>query len=145
MHNFANSLKIGKAGEAALNRLWPELVPTDGRKGDFKLGKDTVEVKTDSYDMDKTVNFFIERWSDIANQKPGGPWQSLEHGAKYFVYWFPKNGTAFVFETLELVTYLNTVLADYQSITIPNRAWVTVGYKIPRETLKSLAIIKEFT
>jgi hypothetical protein len=133
-HNFKKSLAIGHQGEQAFMLLWPDLKRTDGRTHDFVLPDgSTLELKTDQYDMHSTTNFFIERWSDIHTQKPGGPWQSK---ATLFAYYFIKNGTAFIFNTAQLVEYLNT--QEYRPINIANKSWTTVGYKVSRASLEHL-------
>jgi hypothetical protein len=145
IHKFQKSLKVGKAGEATLLKLWPELVAiAGGRKGDFLLGDQKVELKTDSYDMDASPNFFMERYSGSIVNKEGGPWQSLEHGSHLFVYFFSKNLTAFVFNTEKLVEALNVLIPDLKPVTVRNIGWNTVGYKVPREALAHLYEVKSW-
>jgi len=143
-HKFKDSLAVGKAGEALLQKLWPELVPTDGRKGDFMLNELKLEVKSDSYDANKTSNLFLERFSDFDKKKPGGPWQSLEHGAELFFYWFPGNKLGYLFKTSALVTFLEENEHLYKPVLIDNVHWVTIGYKVPVDSLKHLYIKKEW-
>lgn len=139
MHHFGSSLAKGKRGEDLLSELWPELQRLDGRKGDFTWNGIKVELKTDSYDMAKTKNFFLEVWSDVDKGKPGGPWQALQHGAELFCYFYSNNLTMYIFDTQALVYYLDGLPKDYyQSVKVPNRTWTTVGYKVPREDLKHL-------
>ncbi len=144
-HNFARSLAKGKESEVLLLKLWPQLTPTDGRKGDFLLPSgDKLEVKSDNYDHEKTGNMFIERWSDFDKKKEGGPWQALEHGAKYFFYWFPLNRVGYMFETQNLVDFLAETEHTYTPVLIENARWTTVGYKVPRDSLKAIYTKKEF-
>jgi hypothetical protein len=144
-HNFQRSLVIGQAGEALLLELWPELRQTDGRKGDFLLHNgDVLEVKSDSYSLKATKNFFMERWSDFDRKKPGGPWQSLAHGAKYFFYWFPADLTGFLFHTQELVDKLEELEHTLETRFVDNETWTTVGYKVPRNDLLNICEVKEF-
>lgn len=135
VHDFKESLAVGHAGEASFMLLMPGLTRLDGRKNDFVIEAtgETVELKTDSYCMTNTSNFFMERWSSWADQKPGGPWQSK---STYYVYYFKQNNTAFVFKTDELRAFLET--QTFRGITIPNKGWTTVGFKVPRELLKHL-------
>lgn len=145
MHNFKNSLAIGKAGEATFIALAAavgiDLVGTDGRKGDtIGPGGHKWEIKTDSYDMLKTGNFFIETWSDLDNLKPGGPTQALLHDCKYFAYYFSLNKQAFVFDTADLCLQLQNVPLGRPRY-IKNARWTTVGYAVPRSLLKHLYTI----
>lgn len=145
IHNFKKSLAIGHAGEEALLLLIPELTRLDGRKADFinEQTGETYELKTDSYDIGKTPNFFIETASDAAKGTPGGPFQALEHGSKYWLYMYSKNKVLFTFETLSLVQWLEAN-ANYPLIRIPNLTWTTLGMKVPREHLKHLYTERRF-
>lgn len=145
MHYFKKSLEIGKAGEAALQKLWPDLVPLDGRGADFFLSStgETVEVKTDSYSMAATSNFFIELMRDVEKERIGGPAQALMHGSSLWVYWFIKDKVAFVFETRDLVAWLKENYTKYPQRNIKNMGWTTVGILVPREDLKALYTRRE--
>jgi hypothetical protein len=121
----------------------PHLTRLDGRKHDLidEATGETYELKTDSYDMSKTPNFFIEYYSDLERAKRGGPWQALANNTKYFVYMYPTNNTFFIFETEKLVAMLEHIVQDMMMIRIPNRTWTTCGFKVPRECLVEYAKI----
>ncbi len=142
MHNFNASLQKGKLGEKWLFENWPHpgLTPLDGRKSDFidVRTQRRVELKTDSYDMDNTANFFIEQWSDVDKMKPGGPTQALLHNSELWVYLFIQNKTYFVFETQELVDFMKENAHKYAVVTVNNRGWTTVGFKVPRADVAHL-------
>ncbi len=141
-HDFKSSLAKGAKGEELFSQL-TNLTKLDGRRHDFvdKNTGDTYELKTDSYDADKTANFFIERYSDVERGKEGGPWQTLNNGSTYWVYLFPANNCYYKFKTTELVTELNRLLSvnTFRSVTIPNKGWDTVGFLIPRKLLEGIA------
>lgn len=142
MHNFNDSLKKGKLGERWLFENWPHpgLEVLDGRKSDFidiRTGK-KLELKTDSYNMYNTPNFFIEMWSDVDKLKPGGPNQALLHGSDIWVYLFINNNTYFIFDTQKLVDYIKENSHKYTVVTVNNRSWTTTGYKVPREDVAHL-------
>lgn len=139
MSNFEKDLTKGKKGEQLFLEYAPfNLIALNGRESDFvdEFG-DTWELKSDQYDMDKTSNFFIEVISNDNNFKKGGPWQAAEHGSKYWVYFFPKNMKAFIFDTLQLVEWLN-LNNHFETIRIPNKFYNTIGIKVPRADLKHL-------
>lgn len=50
----------------------------------------TVEVKTDSYPMDTTPNFVMERYTTPYGKErlEGGPWRAHQHAVDVFVYLF---------------------------------------------------------
>lgn len=145
-HNFAKSKLIGQKGEELFMKLYPvPLEHLDGRKGDFRVVStgELLELKSDSYDIAKTANFFMERFSNFDRKTDGGPWQSLEHGADLWVYWYTTNLRAFVFNTKELVEFLDENLHKYQERLVQNERHTTVGYKVPRSELAHLYIEKD--
>lgn len=140
--NFASDLAAGQQSELLFfEKLFPsKLERTDGRKGDFRILKtgELLELKSDNYDYFKTPNFFIERYS--YDDKPGGPFQSLENGVKYYCYFFPNSGHFFLFDTELLVRHLNWRFADAPLVPVKNKNYVTRGYKIERALLAHLII-----
>ena len=91
-----------------------------------------LECKFDRYCPEKWQNFIIERYR--SKERAGGPWQSLEHGAKYFAYNFTKNNQLHLFETLHLVAecekLISTLGLELQGIS--NGSYTTRFYRIPR-------------
>lgn len=142
--NFQTQLAIGKEGEALFLSKYPDLQQTDGRKGDFvgKSGR-KIELKIDTYSMEKTGNFFIERFSDLGKEKPGGPFQSEGHDVYYFCYLFVKQGFIYWFELKPLLEFLRKNEASYEKRYIKNRGWTTLGYLVPRSSLEHLIVLKE--
>lgn len=138
MHIFKDSLAKGSAGEALFHQNMPHLKRLDGRKSDFidEATGETYELKTDSYDMDATPNFFIEVYSDLRRKKVGGPAQALDNGTTYWVYMFRKNRTMFIFKTVELVEALKDIKLPI--VRIQNMSWVTTGMKVERNLLSNI-------
>lgn len=142
-------MRIGDIGEADFIKAYEKLEPTKdpkNRKIDFFLnnGK-TVELKTDSYDMDKTPNMFME-YETVTSKKTilGGPWRSKEHEVDFFVYYYMKNKVFFWFEPIDLCKTLDKYIKSekVKPIAIQNRSstndgkgFKSFGYKIPREAL----------
>lgn len=141
--SFKSSLRMGNLGEAVFYMAHgDELKKEDGRRSDFsyKSSGEHVEVKTDLFDMEKTPNFFMEKWSDRDAKKLGGPWRAFDEGVKHFVYFFLPNLTYFTFDTAQLVGALEEMLPRLKPIEVPNKSWVTEGYRVPRESLKALYV-----
>lgn len=105
------------------------------------LGEDKVEIKTDFYDSTKTGNFFIERYSDMRVCSPGGPWQAVQHGCKYFVYHFLNCGSGWLFSTDDLVPVLDKVIATIKPTEVKNVRWTTIGFKVPRAAIELEALL----
>ena len=100
--DFEEQNKVGKLGEAFVKKYWTvPLRKLEGKGPDFlDLDGNLLEVKTDSYDHDKTVNLFIERWSDYSKERPGGPWQAMEKGSTVFIYLFISSKIWYVFKDI---------------------------------------------
>lgn len=139
--NMQKQLGVGAAGEALFLKHWPDkAVRHPVFKGpDFLDSKGRIlEVKTDTYPMQKTPNFFMERWSDRESGKPGGPWQAHLKGATCFVYMFIGDRTWFVCEDLpQLCTELDGLIGagKLRPKQVMNRGWITEGYAVPRVAL----------
>jgi len=150
--NFDDQKRIGDVGENDFLRIYESMGAkkslTDFRM-DFTLndGK-TVELKTDSYDMERTPNFFMEQLtvSDTGSNL-GGPWRSKEHNIDFFVYYFVKNKVFFWFAPIPLCEFLNRFVEEnkLKPISIPNKDrrggyYEALGFKIPRDVVASLLI-----
>lgn len=142
MPNFIKDLQKGKLGESHFIRDYPNY-----RKGgegyclhDFVCQVDghTVELKTDFYDMDKTPNFFLERYSNYKKKTNGGPWR---RGAEFFVYYFISHEEYFWFKRQEMLELLNDIKLG-KLVRVPNGKYDTMGYKIERELLEEIRIIR---
>jgi hypothetical protein len=151
--NFADQMRVGDIGEAHFAETYKKLEPVKpekNRKIDFMLknGK-TVELKTDSYDMEKTPNMFMEK-ETVTEQKTilGGPWRSLDHKVDFFVYYYLKNKTFFWYEPKALCETIEKYikLEDLKPIAIQNRnrddkgGFKSFGYKIPRKCLEKILL-----
>lgn len=139
--DFHKDLSRGKTGEAALLGKFPNLlVSLQGTGPDFRLlGSQTyLELKTDYYDMSKTPFFFMEAQSRPGHK--GGPWQALEKGSKYFIYYFIKNDSWHIFETEVLVSLLNLYRHHYAEAIVKNKNYETLGIKVPRSDLKAIEL-----
>lgn len=144
--DFKIQLEVGDRGQELFLENYPEkLTIWPERDGDFitESGK-KLELKTDTYNMDKTDNFFIERYSDLNKKSPGSVWQAQGHGCEIFVYYFVRHNTWFQFNDLPaLINRLDSLTQGKGMVYIKNRAWTTAGYKVKREDLKDL--YTEFT
>lgn len=139
--NFKRDLERGKKAEELFALRFPQLIKTDGFKGDFIMPCGSIlEIKNDSYCPDKWPNFIMERYR--SGVKPGGCWQSLEHGAKYFAYNFTKNNLLFIFDTAKLVIELESIILEHKLklSDISNGSYNTRFFRVPRGLLKHLEL-----
>lgn len=143
--NFKTQLAVGDAGEKwFIENYHSPIVQIKAHKADFRRIDDgrVIELKTDTYSMDKTPNFFIERYSDFAKKSPGGIWQSKAKRVKIFCYFFIKDGVYFEFDLAALVKELTPIADEIERkgkfLWIKNTGWVTAGFTYPREKLKHL-------
>lgn len=137
---FDKQKKVGDRGEKLLLKYYPKCQQDDGIITDFKMGDERVELKTDTWAMDETKNFFMEYYSDSAREKPGGPFQAEINNIDWFVYLYIKNKAFYWFRTKELVAFLREYIKDLKYKTVKNKAWITTGYAVPREAIEHLAI-----
>lgn len=150
-HTMKEQLKVSRKGELLFLKKWKEPVTKLVGKGpDFMDTKSRViELKTDTYDIKKTHNFFMEVWSVAPHYdgegnvlkagKAGGPWQAREKGCNTFVYLFLQNKRWFIFEDLPaLVARLELLMADKYLVAVRNAGYTTLGLKVKREDLSDL-------
>lgn len=147
--DFKTQLRVGERGQELFLKHYHEpLQLSDTLAFDF-IVRDTgepLELKTDTYNMLKTPNFFWERWSDVINKRPGGPWQAHEKGAKRFVYMFVRHNTYFEFRNIPaLLVRLDALTKDSYGIAVKNRGWITSGYAVKREAVHDLYTAHYFT
>lgn len=146
--DFRKQLKFGQEAEELFQKYYPRrLEPAKDLTYDFLISssRQKLELKTDSYNMLKTGNFFMERFSDVRKRSPGGPWRSVKDKIDIFCYLFSQNRTWFEFRKIpELVEELNILTKDTQMTYVKNRTWVTGGFLVPREKLLNLCTVWEF-
>lgn len=138
--DFKEQLIVGNKGEKIFLELYPEAKKEDTKKYDFSFRGKTVELKTDTYSMEETGNFFMEHIADIKTGKVGGPWRALEDNVDYFVYMFLQEKCCFWFEPKPLVEYLDKYIKTVGYKTIRNKAWTSRGYTLPRELVENLRL-----
>lgn len=139
--SFHECLYKGQIGEGLFASLFPELERLNGVKSDYRhrVTGELYEIKTDSYDATKTANFFIERYRNDNNMTNGGPWQSKDHGSTKFVYFFPVNKLAYIFEVGALIEALEKIIPTLKPKYIKNKGYNTIGFAVPRELLKHIS------
>jgi hypothetical protein len=150
--SFQEQLSFGDRAEELFFTYYPrKLDVIVDNYADFRVRKtgQLLELKTDTYNMNKTDNFFIERWSDIHKDKPGSVWQSAPKGVEIFCYYFVRHNTWFEFRNVpSLISRLDAMIESGEAgrmIHIRNRGWITGGYKVSRASLSDLYDIYEFT
>lgn len=142
MFKFNDQLSVGGSGEELFLSLHPWLNKADGIKFDFERDGKTVELKTDTYSMASTKNYFMERYSDTERGTPGGPWRAAKDDVTYFVYMYLPEKSCFWFNSKELVHHLDIYCAGRRLVEIPNKTWVTTGYLVPRIAVEGLVKIR---
>ena len=147
--DFKKQLYIGELGENDFISCYKNFGPikSKDRKFDFILNNgDSVELKTDTYDMNKTENFFMELYSDIDSNKIGGPWRARMDVITFFVYYFSINKTFFWFNPIALCMKIEEIIINnkLKPRIINNKGWKTQGYVIPRVSLLDIVIKKDY-
>lgn len=146
LFDFKAQMNIGDKGESDFMRFYADLKPVKSpdRAADFILsdGK-TVELKTDTYGMDETANFFMEIFSDSRTGSIGGPYRALKDNIDYFVYYFKKDGTFFWFDTKTLCDTMTLIGTKCKTRDIRNKGWTAQGHLVPREWLEVVLLKKD--
>lgn len=146
--NFKQQLKVGDRGEEIFLERYPRKIKLyPGREYDFTVqsSREKLELKTDSYNIEKTDNFFMERWSCMDRKKPGGPWRAAKDEVDIFCYYFVRNNIWFEFRDLPaLVERLDEVTKKKGLVFIKNKGWITGGFKLRRELFDDLYTVWEF-
>jgi hypothetical protein len=142
--SFKDQLAIGEDGE----RLFIECYPRPLRKNHSRnsdlvclVTGERIELKTDTYPVGETDNFFIERWSNLEEQKPGSLWQSRRK-ADVFIYYYSNDGLYWEFRNIKaLIKRLEDL--EKQGLlpvrTVPNKGWTTSGFLVKRRLIEDLA------
>lgn len=141
--SFYDDLKFGIDAEARFfEKYGTHLERLDGKTGDFKI-KGTnfkIENKTDRYSHDEFPNFIMEKYRSA--KRPGGPFQALEHGCRYFCYWFAADDKLYTFDVYQLCRRITMLVKrkGYQLETIENSTYTTSFYRIPRSEFTDIAL-----
>ncbi len=138
---FKKQLSVGSTGENLFLKYYKDgASKADGRIFDLLYKGKTVELKTDTYPMQKTENYFMERYGSIEDKKEGGPWRAANDKVDYFVYFYLANKTFFWFESEPLVKFLNVHTPTLKCKTVANRGYTTMGFPVKRVSLDHLVI-----
>jgi hypothetical protein len=134
--DFKADLAFAQTHEDYLASCYPQLFKrADGRKWDLEtLSGAGVEVKFDRYNGDLTANIFLESIRNDNSGQPGGPYQALQHGSKYFLYVFSGNYELLLFQTESLCNMLDKYVAEtgIKPLSIANKGYNTLGYLVPK-------------
>lgn len=141
---FKTQLSVGDSGEKLFLEHYPKKIQLyTGREYDFdclETGR-KLELKTDTYPMIKTPNFFMERYSDSDKKSNGGPWRAAADSVDDFFYMFVSDRVWFHFANpVALVEKLDKIIKDkkLKPMSVMNIKWRTVGYKILRSDVSDL-------
>ena len=141
LFEFNRSLKSGHEGEMLFSQLNPNLKRTDGFEYDFITSDNkTIELKSDYYSMNKTPNYFMEIFSVLEKDKLGGPFQSLQKGVDYYIYFFVKEKIWKIFDVKSLCERIKKVASQGRKVKVPNKGYTTFGLTLHRELFKDLEI-----
>lgn len=134
---FNKQNSIGAKGEDYFVNCYEGAEKTDGRKFDLKYNGDSVELKTDTYSINKTENFFMERYGNCEQKSDGGPWRAKKDGVKYFVYLYSNDNVFYWFDTNLLVDELENIIAKEKPKQrfVNNKNYKTMGFAIKRNFL----------
>ena len=140
--SFKEQLGVGATGERMFIEFYGG-TPSEDRKYDISHTDGKIELKTDTYSMEKTGNFFMEKFGSIEDSKIGGPWRAAQDDIDFFVYFYVTDKTFFWFKSKQLVEFLEKYTATLKAKTVRNKAYTTLGYAVPREALEHILFRKD--
>jgi hypothetical protein len=139
VHDFQEQLALGRRGEELFLEHYREpLALATVYSHDFVRLTDgaKLELKLDDYNPDKYPNFFLERWGNLEEKKPGGPWRARRDRIDVFIYYFVRANIYYEFTDLDrLLKHVERNESSYRVINVKNKGWITQGYLVPREEL----------
>lgn len=141
--NFKKQLDVGNIGEQLFLDTYEGAVKSTDLKYDFLIGDTKVELKTDSWRMEDTPNFFMEKISNSNKNSIGGPYRAMQDNIDFFVYLFIKDNVFFWFDSKRLCRTLDRLTKNMKYHKIWNRSYDTLGHLIPRDSVKHLVIQKD--
>lgn len=105
-----------------------------------------VEVKTDTYNPERTPNMFLEHNTARPNGTliRGGPWRAAGDGIELFAYYYPKGGlVVWLWDLPALAGTLDALLGSTQTKLRPRfvsnpDGYDAIGYIVRRDTLQEL-------
>jgi len=169
-YDIAKDLDKGQGAEAWFLEMFRRfLIRTDGKRGDFIVRADgeKLELKSEFYvtaspggqamefrtamsipnppdGWSTTPHLAVERYSSLAAESPGGPWQAQTHGAKYYVHFYVGDGKVCAFKTDDMLGFMKASLKEnprrYRGFKCVNPGYITTGYLVPRADVEHLEI-----
>ena len=144
---WKDQLEVGSRGEELLMEHYPTpLVIYAAHRADFRRLSDgkLVELKTDTYSLEKTENIFAERWGNIEEKKPGGPWRARKDRVGVFIYYFSGHNVWLEWDTKELCKLLDKLTKKSKLVYIKSSGWCVAGYKVAIRDVLSIAKVHAF-
>ena len=146
--DFNKQLAIGEKGENFFIKCYEFINArkVDVHAFDILIYKDVkVELKTDTYSMDNSPNFFMEKYGDIEEKikSLGGPWRAKKDQIDFFVYLYIKDRMFFWFEPIPLCEYLNPRMKKFELRYIKNKDWTAIGFLVKRDEINHLCYRQE--
>lgn len=92
-----------------------------------------LEMKIETRSSSETPNLAIERFSDRARTKVGGPWGTR---AEWYAHLYA-DGLLVMMRRLPLTQWLTPQLDVFPSFQAQNKSWLTTGVLVPRTTAQA--------
>ena len=89
-----------------------------------------IEMKIETRSSSETLNLAIERFSDLARSKMGGPWGTR---AEWYAHLYA-DGLMVMMRRANLVQWLTPQINTFPAFQANNKTWMTTGLLVPRAT-----------
>lgn len=144
--NMREELKHGEKGELDIVRAYPRILVHRPDIEEYDIDSIpnglTIEVKTEyRWSLKNTPNFFMEKFSDDINYKPGGPWRALNDNIDLYIQYFIQDGVLFIFKNIKgLVEELGRQGFGRKLVPVEqdHGRYNTLGYPVSRKSLEHL-------
>jgi hypothetical protein len=97
----------------------------------------TCELKTDMHTLETHPNHFIERFN--IDKGPGGVWQAFKANCPVFIFFYPLNDLAYVYQTEKLMMTCNELMSDQWGCAVKQKGGGhTFGRPFPIRLFKDI-------
>ncbi len=139
---FKEQMKVGDKGEKFFIKCYHKLNPRKSttREVDIVINdNEKVEIKCDSYKMDKTPNMFLEKEGSNITGKLGGAHRAVQDNLDWFVYLYISDRTFYWFRPNDLKKFIDKN-KDLPERKVFNRGYHSTGVLIDRKLVKDIAV-----
>lgn len=140
--NWLKDLARGDVGEReflATFPMWQKGEDVNRYEHDFvhSITGETAELKTDYYDMEKTPNIIVEKYSNYEKRTPGGPYRHSTE-LSLWIYYYRKNGIFIMYNPSQLIEVVDSLRLPL--VPVRNDRYTTMVQKVSRQSVQDCVV-----